>query len=252
MINHILLGTVLLACYLLCMFILVQIKHDTSIANFTWGGGVLLVSLYTLMIYANYYPRPILITSLIFLWAIRLISYLYVRYTGHDPRFEQWKLEGTRALFFNVAWIFLGQFSLLIIMSIPAVLVNTALGDQPLHLLDYIGIIIWLFGYCFESISDYQLYKFMKNPQNKGHVMKYGLWKYSRHPNYFGEVLMWWGIFLIALNISAFAIIAPLTITFLVRFVTGVPWLENSMKNNAEYQEYKKHTNTFIPWFSKG
>lgn len=250
MINYLFMGLILIICYLICMFILVQIKHDTSIANFTWGGGVLLISLYTLLIYSDYSHRQILITTLIVLWAVRLIIYLYLRYTGHDPRFEKWKLQGIRALIFNLIWIFLGQLSLLIIMSIPSFLVNTLINKQ-LNFFDYLGIIIWIFGYCFESISDYQLYKFLKIPTNKGHVMKYGLWKYSRHPNYFGEILMWWGIFLIACNVSIFSIIAPITITVLLCFVTGVPLLENSMKNNIEYQEYKKHTNILIPWFQK-
>ena len=251
--NFFIYGIGLIIFYLIFMVILVQLKHDTSIANFTWGGGAMLVALYTLCFTNNYLSRPILITTLIVLWAIRLIIYLYLRYTGKDPRFAKWKMEGVNALLFNLAWIFLGQLTLLIIMSIPGYLVNSAVIQSNLNLLDYFGLAIWVFGFCFESISDYQLFEFLKNPANKGHVMRYGLWQYSRHPNYFGEVLMWWGVFCIAVNApnGIYAIIAPLTITILLRFFTGVPMLENAMRDNREYQEYKKHTNTFIPWFVK-
>jgi steroid 5-alpha reductase family enzyme len=110
-----------------------------------------------------------------------------------------------------------------------------------------------LCGYYWEAVSDQQLFNFRRNPLNKGKILKTGLWHYSRHPNYFGESVMWIGIAFLALSISFgwTAFIAPLTITFLLRFVTGVPLLENAMKDNPEYQQYKQKTNTFIPWFAK-
>lgn len=254
MLNNLLLNlSILIFVYLIFMVILTQLKHDTSISNFTWGGGVMLVALYTIFILKNFQCRPILITSLLVLWALRLITYLYFRYTGKDPRFENWKLSGLTALLINITWIIFGQLLLLIIMSIPGYLVNTTVRQTQLNIFDIIGLIVWICGFCIESISDYQLFNFLKNSANKGHVMKYGLWKYSRHPNYFGEVIMWWGIFCIAINApyGLISIIAPISITILLRFITGVPLLENAMKDNPEYQEYKKHTNTFILWFNK-
>lgn len=91
----------------------------------------------------------------------------------------------------------------------------------------------------------------MRNPVNKGHVMRFGLWRYSRHPNYFGESLMWWGVYCIALSLPYgwTAIITPITITVLLVFVTGIPWIEKTMIGNAEYKEYQRTTSKFIPWF---
>jgi steroid 5-alpha reductase family enzyme len=141
---------------------------------------------------------------------------------------------------------------MLLIMSIPSFLINKS-HLSGLALLDFIGIIVWLVGFFFEAVSDYQLFEFTKNPANKGKLMKYGLWHYSRHPNYFGEVVMWWGIFLIALNVpyGYLALISAGTITFLLLFVTGIPWVEQALAKNPEYPEYKRTTSIFIPWFPK-
>lgn len=252
---------ILLGLYLLCMLIIVQVKKDTSIANYVWGGGVLLITLYTYFVFpllaltgSEKSPwlrwRSLLVTVLIILWAGRLILYVYLRYKGEDPRYQSWKLSGLKALIINIGYIFILQVIMMLIMSVPSYLINEQSGFD-LTYLDFIGLAIWLIGYYWEAASDYQLFKFTSNPANKGKVMRYGLWRYSRHPNYFGEILMWWGIFLIAWNVSIFAIVAPVTITFLLLFVTGIPWVEKAMAKNPEYQEYKKHTNIFIPWFPK-
>ena len=117
-------------------------------------------------------------------------------------------------------------------------------------MLDYIGLAVWLVGYFFEVVGDNQLKNFIKKPENKGKLMKYGLWKYTRHPNYFGEATMWWGIFLIALSSPNgwIAIISPIIITLLLLlFVSGVPLLENKYKSHPEFAEYAKRTSKFVP-----
>jgi steroid 5-alpha reductase family enzyme len=244
--------SVLLFVYLSSMVVVACYKEDTSIANFTWGGGVLLVTLYTFFRMSNFLLQQIIATICIALWASRLIMYVYTRYTGKDPRFTTWKWQGLKALIINTIWVF-GQLLMIAIMSYAVVLINIYNMPHALSLLDVVGIIIWIGGYCIEMISDNQLFAFLHNPANKGKVMDSGLWRYSRHPNYFGESTMWVGIYILALSIPYgwTAFITPLTITFLLRFVTGVPLLENAMKDNAAYQEYKRKTNTFIPWFAK-
>ncbi len=242
-------GIAILIAYLSCMVINVQYRGDTSIANFTWGGGVLIVALYTFFTTGTFLARQIIVTSMIALWAGRLILHVYKRYTGEDPRFKSWKWKGFKALIINIMWVF-GQSIMIAIMSYPVFLINT--NQVPgLTVLDICGILLWIFGFCVESISDQQLFHFMKNPANKGKVMDRGLWHYSRHPNYFGEIVMWWSIYLIALSVPQgwTSIIAPITITIFLVFITGIPLLEKAMKNNAEYQEYKKRTNALIPWF---
>jgi steroid 5-alpha reductase family enzyme len=243
--------------YLTAMLIVVTIKKDRSIANFTWGGGVLIIAIYNFIIsFVQGHPpsgREILITTLTVLWGIRLLSYIYLRYRGDDPRYQSWKQSGIKAFFLNVIWIFVLNVAAMLVMITPVQIVGAG-PDRPLTYLDFIGLAVWVIGFYFESVSDYQLFKFTQDPANKGRVMQSGLWRYSRHPNYFGEVLMWWGIFLIAFNVpyyGIYAIIAPITITFLLLFVTGIPWVEQAMAHNPEYQEYKKHTSIFIPWFSE-
>jgi steroid 5-alpha reductase family enzyme len=238
---------ILLFIYLLSMVALVQFKEDTSIGNFTWGGGVLLVTLYTFFTMSSFLARQIIITSIISIWSSRLIMHIYKRYTGKDPRFASWKWKGLTALIINFGWIF-GQSIMIAIMAYPSFLINST--PALLTSIDSIAIFIWLIGYGFEACADYQLYAFMRNPLNKGKVMRSGLWKYSRHPNYFGELVMWWGIFLLALSVPFgwSTIITPLTITITIVFITGIPWVEAAMAHNPEYQEYKKKTSILIPW----
>ncbi len=246
------LGLMVLGIYLLCMVLLAQFKGDTSVGNFTWGGGVMLLALYTFFVMSSFLGQQILMTTILVIWALRLVALVYMRYTGKDPRFASWKLQGLKALAINIVWIF-GQAIMIAIMSYPVVLVNTNNQIRGLSGLDCVGLIIWMIGFCYETIADYQLSAFMKNASNKGHVMRSGLWHYSRHPNYFGESLMWWGIYVMAVSLpyGTFAIITPVVITFLLVFVTGIPLIEKTMKNNAEYKEYQKTTSSFIPWFVK-
>jgi steroid 5-alpha reductase family enzyme len=250
--EHIIELGALLGIYLSSMVAAACYKKDTSIANFTWGGGVLIVTLYTFFRMSNFLPQQILITIMIALWSIRLITYVYIRYTGKDPRFLTWKWQGIKALIIDFIWVF-GQIIMIAIMSHPVVLINRYNIPHSFSLLEILGIAIWLCGYCIEAMSDQQLFNFTQNPSNTGHVMHSGLWHYSRHPNYFGESTMWLGIYCMALSTPYgwTAIIAPVTITLLLVYVTGIPLLENAMANNSEYQAYKQKTSKFFPWFAK-
>ena len=113
------------------------------------------------------------------------------------------------------------------------------------------GAAVWAFGFIFELVSDWQLQKFRDDTSNRGKLIKSGLWRYSRHPNYFGEAVLWWGVFIIACSVEYgwVTVYAPLFITLLIRFVSGVPLLEEKYKNRPEFQEYMKETNVFVPWF---
>lgn len=116
------------------------------------------------------------------------------------------------------------------------------------------GLLTWAFGFYFEAVGDWQLRKFISNPQNKGKIMNQGLWQYTRHPNYFGEVTQWWGIWLIlcstsvAGNYKLLGLLGPVTITLLILFVSGVPLLEKKYADNKDFQKYAKRTNKFFPW----
>jgi steroid 5-alpha reductase family enzyme len=120
--------------------------------------------------------------------------------------------------------------------------------------LDLCGLILWVAGFIFEAVGDWQLAAFKSNPANKGKVMDQGLWAYTRHPNYFGECLMWWGIFLIAFSApnSWWTVLSPLIITAVLLKMTGIPLTEKTIvKHRPGYKEYIRRTNAFIPWFPK-
>ncbi len=246
---------VLLLLYLSGMFLLVNIKQDNSLGNFTWGGGVLLVTWDTFL-QGSWAPRSVLITSLVTLWALRLGIYFYSRYKkGADPRFLAWQKQWKHpllALLISLIWIFGAQGPLLLIMASPAWVVNmSSLGG--LTWLDLVGTTGWLIGFYWEAVGDYQLAQFLRDPKNRGKIMDQGLWRYSRHPNYFGEIVMWWSLFLISISVpdGLISIIAPITITLLLRFITGVPMVERVFQDNPLYQEYAKRTSTLIPWWPR-
>ena len=248
-------GIALIIIYLSCMLTIIQIKQDRSIGNFTWGGLVMLLTVYSFFTYSQFLPRQILVTTLIMLWGIRLAAYTYLRYKkGADPRFIAWQQQHgtTYAFIYNAGWIFMLNGFMGLVMSTPALAINTS-ATPGLTFLDWIGLALWIIGFYFETVSDYQLFIFRKDPTNTGKVLGSGLWRYSRHPNYFGEIVMWWGIYLLAVSVPCgwLTIICPGAITITLLFVTGIPWLEKAMDNNPAYQEYKKRTSILIPWAPK-
>ena len=138
------------------------------------------------------------------------------------------------------------------LISTPLIAAQTSGFPVILTPLDYIGVLLWLIGMIFESIGDLQLMSFKADPANKGKLLTTGLWKFSRHPNYFGEAALWWGYYLIAL-VSGFwwTIFSPILMTYLLFKVSGVAMLERTMKLKPGYEDYMKKTNAFFPWFPK-
>lgn len=248
--TFLLVTALLFIIYFTIMFLIVHVKKDISIGNFSWGGGVMLFTICSFFMHPIT-SRHILITFLILLWGLRLTLYVYLRYKkGADPRYVTWQdRQGRWYLLFAVTWIYICNGGFSIIMSLPSIVVNSS-QSSCLSLLDILGTLLWMSGFLFENLADYQLSNFIKNAENKGKVMQEGLWHYSRHPNYFGEILMWLGIYFIALSAPYgwLTIITPLAITTTLVFITGIPMNEKTMANSPEYQEYKKKTSMLIPW----
>lgn len=247
----------LLFIYLCILFGVVQVKKDISIANFGWGGGVLLLTLYTFFAFSHIHLRKIIVTACILLWALRLSYYVWLRYKkGADPRYTAW-LEYWKkpeiAFLFSFLWIIILNGFFACVMASPSVVINSTINQGPFNIIDLLGLGLWILGFFFELVSDYQMYIFKQNPQNKGKILDTGLWRYSRHPNYFGEILMWWGIYILAFSVPHgwLTIIAPLGITITLLFVTGVPWAEAKMNELPGYEEYKRKTSILIPWMPK-
>lgn len=248
-------SAVLIFIYFTIFFITVQIIKNNSIVDIGWGFGFILVTLFTFIFSEVITARSILVSVLVITWGSRLSYYILKRNWGkpEDFRYAKWRREWGKWIYIRGFFqIFMLQGLFLLIISSPVILINHS-QQQGLQLLDYLGTIIWITGFLFESVGDYQLAQFIKKPKNKGNIMKYGLWKYTRHPNYFGEATMWWGIYIIALSLPRgfWLVISPLTITLLLLFVSGVPMLEKKFADNPKFQEYARETSKFFPWFPK-
>ena len=241
--------------YMSFIFMLALKKKDNSIVDIAWGIGFILVAILTFFLGTEFVVRHILVTVLIFLWGSRLAIYIAIRNKGkgEDFRYAKWRKNWGKWFFIRSFFqIYMLQGLLLLIIAYPVMLINHS-EDPGITFFDILGLIIWLTGFFFEAVGDYQLLKFKEKAENKGKIITQGLWRYTRHPNYFGETAMWWGIFLIALSLKNgwTAIVSPLTITFLLLKVSGISMLEKKYVGNKQYEEYAKRTSAFFPWFPK-
>jgi steroid 5-alpha reductase family enzyme len=222
-----------------------------DVADIVWGLGFIVATISALFFNQSSNARVFLVSSLIFVWGSRLTIRILLRNIkkSEDPRYKAWREGwGDNFKIRTFLQIFMLQGFLILIISTPVLYIINS-GNSPLNFLDLLGTAIWLCGFFFEVVGDYQLDSFKKDPANKGRIMKYGLWRYSRHPNYFGEVLMWWGIFCIALSVENgwFTVIGPGCITFLILKVSGIPLAEKRSLHKDEFQHYMKKTSAFFP-----
>jgi len=202
-------------------------------------------------------PRNWLLLALVSIWGLRLSIYLALRNIGkgEDFRYQQFRKDygEKRYWWFSYFQVFLLQGGLILIVSLPLLGIhsNTTLGE--FIWLDYIAIFVWGIGFSFEAGGDYQLYQFKKNPSNKGKVLNTGFWRYTRHPNYFGDTAVWWAYALFSVAAGGYwQIIGAVIMTLLIIKVSGVALLEKTLNNTKpKYKEYITNTNSFFPWFPK-
>lgn len=226
--------------------------RDASLVDRFWGMGFAVLNA-GLFFSGPRTPRAILATVLVTLWALRLSAYIHWRNRGHgeDARYrsmrESW---GPRFWWVSYFTVFLLQGALMGIIAAPFFAIQSA-PASALGWADALGVLLWVFGFGFESIADAQLRRFKQNPENRGKLMTQGLWSRSRHPNYFGETVLWWGYFLLALAVGApWTVVSPLLMTFLLLKVSGVALLERSMRTRPGFAEYARKTPAFFPrWF---
>lgn len=253
MINLILKILSIIFIYMTIGFIISRIKKSNSIADIFWAPGFIILAFYTLYYSTFILPRKFLVTTLVIIWGIRLAYYMFIRnwYKPEDIRYTNMKKNwGYLEPVYSYFIVFLLQGLLIILISLPVMIININNSQESINFLDLIGLVFWIIGFLFESVGDYQLKKFISNPENNGKIMKYGLWAYTRHPNYFGESLIWWSIWILSISAGGFfSVISPVIITFLLLFVSGVPMAEKLFDNNAEYLDYKRKTSMFFPWF---
>lgn len=225
-------------------------RRDVSIVDSLWSLMILLCLLtYTYSI-TNAGPRALLLVTLLGLWAVRLSLHITIRNHGEpeDRRYRAIR-ENNQPYFEwkSLYIVFLLQGFLAWVVCLPVV---AAVGGQaPLGPLDFAGFTLWLAGMFFEVVGDHQLSRFRRRPQSADAVLDTGLWRYTRHPNYFGEALLWWGFYLFALSAGAWwAIVSPLLMTFLLLRVSGVVMLEKDIsRRRPAYRDYVRRTNAFFP-----
>jgi steroid 5-alpha reductase family enzyme len=249
--SHYLILILLLFAYMNVWFIVSVLKKRNDVADEAWGLGFVFVAWTALFVFDVFTLRGVLVDILVSIWGLRLSWHIYKRHRGkgEDYRYLAWRTEWGRWFYLrSYLQIYLLQGFLLFLIVLPVIHSNASVFTG-LYPFDLLGIAVWLIGFCFEAVGDAQLARFITNPENKGKLMQEGLWAYSRHPNYFGEVTQWWGLWIIAISAHGgiFTVIGPLTITFLILKVSGVPLLEKKMEENPQFEEYKRKTSMFFP-----
>lgn len=230
-------------------------RQDVSIVDSLWSLMILICLLVYLAGLTVDGPRSIPVLVLLAIWALRLSAHVTMRNHGQaeDRRYQVIRRNNEPNFAMKSIYIvFLLQAFLAWVISLPAL---AAVSSQAvLGPLDYTGFALWLCGMFFQTVGDFQLNRFLRDPNNRGQVLDTGLWRYTRHPNYFGEALVWWGFYLFALSAGAWwSIISPLLMTFLLLRVSGVALLEKDIRERRPgYLEYTRNTNAFFPGKPKG
>jgi len=231
---------------------------DVSFIDAWWGVGMALIA-WTALLQAGPTPHGVLLVGLCTVWALRLGGYLFWRWrkNGPDRRYVTMMAhaESERKWSFAVAsllLVFALQYVLQFVIALPVQLGHGS--PAPLGPLAFVGTAIAVIGIVFETIGDAQLAAFKAKPENNGKVMDQGLWRYTRHPNYFGDACVWWGLYIIAAGtgLGAWTLPAPVLMTFLLTKWSGVPTVEGRMRRKRpDYEAYVQRTSGFVPWFPK-
>lgn len=228
--------------------------EDVSIVDIAWGADGALIAVVTFFLAQGSLPRRLLLTGMVFLWGVRLALHIGLRRRGkaEDFRYAAMRAEhGDSFALRSLFTVFLFQAFLIWAITLPAQVAQASGVPPGLTFLDVAGIVVWGLGFAVEIVADRQLRGFLADPGNRGLVMDRGIWRYSRHPNYFGESLVWWGIYLVAAATPGgwTTFFSPILLTFFLVRVSGVPLLEEALAERREgYREYMLRTSAFFPW----
>ncbi|KAG0547955.1 hypothetical protein BDA96_01G125200 [Sorghum bicolor] len=238
--------------YQLLFFIITALLRFDKVTDFAGSTNFVIIAILTLVLKGAWHFRQIVLTVLVTIWGLRLGLFLLMRILqwGEDRRFDEMRDNLGKLAFF---WIF--QAVWVWTVSLPVTVVNASDRNPSIEARDIIGWIMWLVGICVEATADQQKLVFKNSPSNRGKWCNVGLWKYSRHPNYFGEMFLWWGIFVASTPVLSDAewlvILGPIFLTLLLLFVSGIPLLESSADKRygrmEEYRVYKNTTSPLIP-----
>jgi steroid 5-alpha reductase family enzyme len=231
---------------------------NVSIVDLFWGLGFVFVSAFYFFINnKGWNPRTILLMTLVSVWGLRLSAYLVWRNKGkgEDYRYKEFrrKYGENRYWWISFFQVFLLQGVLMWLISAPLLGAQFSGKEKTMGFLDLIGMLFWTVGFLFEAGGDFQLARFKSDPSNKGKVLNKGFWRYTRHPNYFGDSAVWWGFGFFSLAAGSYLpALGSVLMTLLIIKVSGVALLEKSLKDQKpEYREYIEKTTAFLPWFPK-
>lgn len=238
-----------LFAWVVMWYAIAMVKKRNDVADVAWGLGFVWLA-WLAFYHGGGNDRAWVVNVLISIWGLRLAWHIHTRNQGkpEDFRYAQWRKEWKHFYLRSFFQVFLLQGFFLYVIAWPVLFINLTV-PTPRGWLDYAGIVIWLVGFSFEAIGDYQLKLFKKNPANRGKIITTGLWRYTRHPNYFGDAMQWWGVFTMACALPSgwMMLVSPVLMTYLLRYVSGVPMLERKYEDHAEFEAYKRKTSVFFP-----
>lgn len=242
-----------LAAPMLLLWLYSRRHDDVTVVDSFWGPGFTVVALSGLLM-EGASPRGLILSLLVAAWGLRLGLYLHRRNhgKGEDARYQKIRAGYGPSFRWKSLYVVFGLQGLLIsVVGLP--LLAAIASDAPLGPVDALGIALWVTGFLFESVADAQLSAFKADPSSKGRVMDRGLWRYSRHPNYFGNFCMWWGIGVVAVGVGAWpTLVGPVIMSVLLLRVSGVSLLESTItERRPEYRDYQERTSSFFPWFPR-
>jgi steroid 5-alpha reductase family enzyme len=229
---------------------------NASIVDPFWGLGFAVAAGYYFLQTHGIFTRQVLVLALVAIWGLRLSIYLFWRNwgKGEDFRYQEFRRKYGEHRYWWISFfqVFLLQGFLMWLVSAP-LLGAMYHSSTSLNIFDYAAVLFWIIGFSFEAGGDYQLAKFKSKPENKGKVLDKGFWKYTRHPNYFGDSAVWWSFALFSIAAGSYIpVLGAVLMTALIIKVSGVSLLEKSLKDKKpEYRDYIKKTSAFIPWFPK-
>lgn len=242
---------IMVAIYMTGWFMIATVLKRNDVVDIAWGPGFVLVAVAAMVYAMESTPKAQLLLVLVSIWAARLAIHIWprIRRKTEDFRYAAWRQQWGKLVYVRSFFqIFMLQGLLMVLVG-AGIIVN-ATQSSGVEWYTWLGVVIWAFGFVFESLSDYQLTRFLRNNKDGAGLMTSGLWRYSRHPNYFGEITQWWGLFIIVLPSMYWyiALISPIVITLLIVFVSGIPMLEKKFRSKAGYQAYARRTSILIPW----
>ncbi len=242
-----------IAALMLLTWLLSLARKDASIVDIIWGFGFVVVAWTAFALGDGDLARKTVVAVLVSVWGLRLSLHLFRRNWGKGEDFRYRYMRKNNAEHFG-RWSLVNVFGLQGVLmfgvSLPVQMAQVRGGSDGLTPIVFVAIAVWAVGFAFEAVGDWQLRRFKADSANQGRVMDRGLWRYTRHPNYFGDAVVWWGIFLLAAARPEmlWTVIGPLIMTFLLTRVSGVPMLERSMaRRKPGYEEYMRRTSAFFP-----